>query len=577
MEDKTVAEPVRRERTAHVETRYELLETLGRGGMGEVVAARDRVLGREIAIKRMIEDSPTPVQVNRFLREARVQGWLDHPSIPPLHELANDEHGRPYFVMKRLTGITLGDILDKLAAGDAEFAARYPRERLLRALAEVCLAVELAHTRGVIHRDLKPANIMLGEFGEVFVLDWGVAKVVGAAHEMVGDIGDRTPSAEQTQAGAIVGTPAYMAPEQFAGVIDLDGRADVYALGCILREILLPALRVSATPPEALDVPPELDDVARSATASDRNARMRSARELAARIQRYLDGDRDLAERRRLATEHLARARDALADKRDDGRTAMREAGRALALDPTLDGAAELVGRLMLEPPAVTPPEVAGSLDRDATESQREQARRGRLFVLLIGLFLPFMAVMGIRDIELYVAFGAATLGLFVLTIYGVRHPIPTRGVPVRPLLVIALYASLIVVIARISSPLVIAPSAALLGMHILVGAPAYRNPRILPILIVGFLASFIVPLAGELLGFLPQTYRVEPHALCVWGPDIPGGTSETAVILGIVTWSTSSVIACAGFMLRLARGQEQNQARLYLQAWRLRQLLPTD
>ena len=154
--------------------RFHLGERIGAGGMGEVVAARDEQIGRDVAIKRMRAEAPSDRQVARFLREARVQGQLEHPAIAPVHELGRDVDGRPYFAMKKLAGVTLADVLDNADE-------RFPRQRLLRAFADVCLAVEFAHTRGVVHRDLKPDNIMLGDFGEVYVLDWGVAKLLGDA------------------------------------------------------------------------------------------------------------------------------------------------------------------------------------------------------------------------------------------------------------------------------------------------------------------------------------------------------------------------------------------------------------
>src|SRR5690606_2948073 len=122
-------------------------------------------------------EAPTEDQMQRFLREARIQGQLEHPSIVPIHELGRDLDGRPYFVMKKLAGQTLSEIL---AAADR---TAYPLQRLLRAFVDVCLAIEFAHTRGVIHRDIKPGNIMLGDFGETYVLDWGIAKIVGEVEE----------------------------------------------------------------------------------------------------------------------------------------------------------------------------------------------------------------------------------------------------------------------------------------------------------------------------------------------------------------------------------------------------------
>ena len=149
-------------------TGYDLGDLLGRGGMGEVLVAHDQRIDREVAIKRMREDQPSAIAVTRFLREARIQARLDHPAIVPVHELGYDANQRPYFTMKRVTGVTLGD----------RITARGPIQPMLRALTEVCFAIDLAHSKGIIHRDLKPSNIMLGDYNEVYVLDWGVARVL---------------------------------------------------------------------------------------------------------------------------------------------------------------------------------------------------------------------------------------------------------------------------------------------------------------------------------------------------------------------------------------------------------------
>ncbi|MCW5801498.1 MAG: serine/threonine protein kinase, partial [Deltaproteobacteria bacterium] len=221
--------------------RYTLGAMLGKGGMGEVVSARDEQLGRSVAVKRLRAGLDEQDQiVARFVREARIQGRLDHPAIVPVHELWHDAEGRPCFAMKQLAGRTLADVIEKLAAGDAATVREFPVQRLLRAFAEVCLAIEFAHTRGVVHRDLKPANIVLGDFGEVYVLDWGIARVVDepvpAARPSFPDLqllGD-----EATSIGAMIGTPGYMPPEQIQGEADVDARADIYALGCVLFELL---------------------------------------------------------------------------------------------------------------------------------------------------------------------------------------------------------------------------------------------------------------------------------------------------------------------------------------------------
>src|SRR6185295_9876658 len=224
----------------------------------------------------------------------------------------------------------------------------------LRAFADVCLAIEFAHSRGIVHRDLKPANIMLGDFGEVYVLDWGVARALTDAAEPGGPPSGSRPAAPDlrldtgdTLVGTVLGTPAYMAPEQLAGE-RAGPAADIYALGCILYEVvtgaaLHPQRTIGAIAPIARpstqrpDAPPELDAICERATAGDPAARYPSARALGDAVQAFLDGDRDVAARGALARHHIAEARAALAAGEGEvhRRTAMRAAGRALALDPT--------------------------------------------------------------------------------------------------------------------------------------------------------------------------------------------------------------------------------------------------
>jgi len=198
--------------------RYKLGRRIGKGGMGEVIAARDEQVGRDVAVKRMRSATPPERAIKRFLREASIQGRLEHPSIVPVHELGRDEDDLPFFVMKKLSGTTLGKIL-----GDPAARNQVGQQRLLRAFAEVCLAVELAHVRGIVHRDLKPDNILLGDFGEVYILDWGVAKIIGEDDD--GEFGDLHSGGDEhaTVAGTAIGTPGYMAPEQARGESDIDG------------------------------------------------------------------------------------------------------------------------------------------------------------------------------------------------------------------------------------------------------------------------------------------------------------------------------------------------------------------
>jgi len=215
--------------------------------MGAVLEAEELTLERTVAMKVMLTGGQSSrEEAQRFRREAKVLARLEHPNIVPIHDLGVGEDGQPYYTMKLVRGTTLHRVLDQIRCGDAETVARYPLSQLLTLFQKVCDAVSFAHSRGVIHRDLKPANLMLGDFGEVLVMDWGLAKEVGG--EADGDEG--VPKQDEpelgvaegdfrTMEGRILGTPQFMAPEQAAGRIgDLDARTDVYALGGILYQIL---------------------------------------------------------------------------------------------------------------------------------------------------------------------------------------------------------------------------------------------------------------------------------------------------------------------------------------------------
>jgi serine/threonine protein kinase len=257
--------------------RYELGPEIAHGGMGAVYRATDRVLGREVAVKLVREELIGTALAARFTEEARITGRLQHPGIPPVHELGQLPDGRPFLAMKLFRGRTLAAELAtraaQLAAGESsdDQAAqmldlkdlwaldRMRREslaeelrRLARIFEQVCQAVAYAHSQGVIHRDLKPANIMVAAFGEIQVMDWGLAKrlrqpataTVGAGAAQLGP--ETMPSdagalgeADLTRPGAVMGTFAYMPPEQARGETEgVDARADVFALGAILCQIL---------------------------------------------------------------------------------------------------------------------------------------------------------------------------------------------------------------------------------------------------------------------------------------------------------------------------------------------------
>ena len=240
---------------------YEVLEEIARGGMGAVFKARDPAIGREVAIKVLLErHEGQPEAVRRFVDEAQIGGRLQHPGIAPVYELGRFDDRRPYFTMKLVQGQTLATLLAKRpeARGHAEPEMKQTHADLPRYLAifeQVCQTLAYAHARGVIHRDLKPSNVMVGAFGEVQVMDWGLAKVLAGSGRDAGT-GTRLPSGEmntercseldtpaagasQTRTGSVLGTPAYMAPEQARGDNALvDQRADVFGLGAILCVLL---------------------------------------------------------------------------------------------------------------------------------------------------------------------------------------------------------------------------------------------------------------------------------------------------------------------------------------------------
>ena len=263
-------------------TRYELVEVLGRGGMGTVYRALDRELGREVAVKVVRGSETGPGTAERLLREARVLARLEHPGLVPVHDAGLLPDGRAFYVMRLVRGTCLDAHVAALGAQPG------PRLRLFQ---RVCDAVAFAHAQGVVHRDLKPQNVMVGPFGEVLVMDWGVARVLDAPAPAV----DAAPAAEGgTRAGTVLGTPGYMAPEQAAGDAgSADARADVYALGAILHFLLVDAAPDGTLLREAASragraVPRPLAAIAARALAVERGQRYASVADLQRDVEAFL-------------------------------------------------------------------------------------------------------------------------------------------------------------------------------------------------------------------------------------------------------------------------------------------------
>jgi serine/threonine protein kinase len=223
--------------------RFEELHVLGRGGVGEVVLAVDHDIARRVALKRLLPEAEGDGAVARFADEVRALGALDHPNIVPIHDVGVTPEGKHFYVMKYIQGETLEHVIDRLAEGDAEYHARYTFARRMEVFTAVLRAVQYAHAQGYVHRDLKPANIMVGAYGEVVVMDWGLARRLRDAPESLAagpspSVPPGSPRA-RTLDGSLLGTPAYMSPEQSRGELHLvDEVSDVYALGVIFHELL---------------------------------------------------------------------------------------------------------------------------------------------------------------------------------------------------------------------------------------------------------------------------------------------------------------------------------------------------
>lgn len=231
--------------------KYKVEGMIARGGMATVFEAKDKNCRRKVALKVIQEDQEcNPEVLHRFIEEAQIAAQLDHPNILPIYDLNLDKQNNPYYAMKMVKGYTLEEIICQLRTGRKETIQNYPLSRLLQIFIKICEAVNFASSKGVIHRDLKPENIMIGEFGEVLIMDWGIAKIMddeahtdggGKDYESIIDSIKHDDQFEiaTTMQGQILGTPSFMAPEQVLSQDNVvDHRADVYALGGILYNML---------------------------------------------------------------------------------------------------------------------------------------------------------------------------------------------------------------------------------------------------------------------------------------------------------------------------------------------------
>lgn len=581
--------------------RYRAGALLGRGGMGEVRLVSDQRIGREVAVKALrVRAAEGSEAWERFVREARVQGQLEHPAVVPVYDFGVDADGDPYFTMRRVQGESLETLLDRLAAGDEDTVARWSRRKLLSAFVQVCLAVDYAHARGVIHRDLKPGNIMLGEFGEVQVIDWGVARLLDEGADAKAkarlDPADlaEAPTAQfaapraQTAEGALMGTPMYMPLEQLTGDLGQIGpQTDVFALGMILYEIVALrsfhgdrslghifdlALKGFEPRPSAVDpdCPEALDAACVRATRPDLASRTPSARALAEEVERYLDGESDRARRKELAAQHAERARSIVAtlagsSSAEARQEAMREALQALALDPALPEARAAFAALLTSLPDALPPPVERELEEKFHAARRRGLAVGGFGWAVWAASSPILLFLGVRS-------WSVVIGALSLCTLGIAETLWLRRKPALSRRHVLLYASTFAAFAAGMSawmgPFVLVPTvaASLLMFGVVYGRAGERA-----LMMAVSVLAVIAPLALEWLGVVSESYRFVPEGVLI----VPRTLSlEPVRTTAALLWSCLGFITFPALLLgRLRDDLASAERRIALQAWQLRQL----
>lgn len=544
---------------------------LDEGGMGHVLLAHDRSMRRDVAVKRLRSEYAAREDLRiRFLREAEVQGGLEHPGVVPIYDVGDAPDGAPFFAMKRLQGQTLHAILNAVAAGDPVAAARFPLRRRIEIFESVCQTLLFAHHSGVVHRDVKPANIMVGEFGEVYLLDWGIAKIMAQ------------PTLEQqTRTGEQMGTPGYMAPEQAIGSLDVDEGADVYSLGVVLFELLtlqplfsgdadtkirLTLQDQSDSPAERsplLDIPSELDQLCREAITFDPQSRLANVREVHARILGWLDGERTALERARLAQVHTARATQL---EGVDPAAALRELSAALAIDPSDRDAMAGLLRLLAAPNEATP-EAEAALKARATDNLVRSVGKTYWAYAAYMPCIAFIYLAGIRSVPLFAAL-VATLALTAVTGALVRLRPSNSTLAVASGFGFAVLA----MISTLAGPFSMATGIVVgNGASLILATRATRAQRW--VLVLASAIALGLPYILALLGISPMPYRIDAGVLItepVMANFDPLWTMATAALATAV--SVSATYHLVGQAVdRLKRAERE----AFLRAWRLGKLLP--
>ncbi len=581
------------------EGRYIEGALIGEGGMGEVRLYTDKRIGRSVAMKVMRPSAAAnPKLRNRFLFEARVQGQLEHPNIVPVHDIGVRPDGLVYFTMKRLVGSTLYHVLRDLRGGDRAALEEYSQHRLLTVFDSICLAVAFAHQHGVVHRDLKPSNIMLGRFGEVSLLDWGIAKRMSPEEST-------TPVQESltiddpytaTAVGEVLGTPGYMSPEQALGEGAVTPQSDVFALGAILFEILtlerfipgdsdtevrLATLaggyesRISLRCP-GIQIAPELEAICLRATARMPDDRMRSAEELHVEIQRYLESSGDRVKRIALSKRHTYAAIQALAELRETSdvtaskaarERAAREVMQALALHGDNPTALRAMAELLTYVPTVRTPETEAAVRRIESESVRKTARRAAQTYVMVTLNLGVAALLGVRMPWLLALAMACLLGSAGIAYFAsYRREADERwGVPILLLSSVGF-----AMVSALFGPFVFAP--ALVAANVIASAIGL-GPRMRMFATSFGVLAVLAPIAAPYLGLVPASWVFSNGTITILPQAV--NFEETWSVLFLAVVSAGLVILPTRVVGKERDARAAVERRLALQAQQLAELLP--
>ncbi len=568
--------------------RYDMERFVASGGMGDIWLYHDRTLGRDIAVKELKSGHAlVDHRKQRFIREAKVQAALQHPGIVPIYDFVACNSGGAYFTMRHVEGHTLAEVYAASTRGEPSHSLR----QLLTALGSVSLTLQYAHERGVVHRDLKPENIILGDYGEVYVLDWGVAKVFDPDHERPSAV--RVIPTSESANDKLIGTLEYMAPEQLAGGADVGPAADVFAMGVVLFEILTgellregdeDALVQQVAQGDAIeerlgasgDLPTVLTSLCIDATKRFFRDRP-SAREFQQRLQAYLDGVENEERFHSAATVHVQSAQARLSTvphgplDTEHRAAAVADLGRALALDPTREDALATLRELLRGDEKELPPGAVAELVQQRNDAARESARAS-IFVYAAWLALiPLAGVMGIRSLP---ALAFLITGPALLVI--VNLWVDRRGTFSGPLIWFALLLSFTSVSALsvFAGPYLLVPSLAVAtAVTYLIAFRGNTSVQLATQVLAPLAVA--VPVALQTFGVLPRSYlfregrvSIEPFAV-----GLPAGLTEVLFFVG----GTLLVVLANYIVTRVVANLDRAEKRALGQAWWFRQLLPED